>query len=212
MCLWGSRCLAYPEFYLQIQGDFVNKASEAMSQNEKSLCLSGCNDFSKEQELITINLNGKEVEVPGGINAIEAAALHGRSSSLLLPFAPECGRKLQDVPIEMGTPMRDRATGDAILEEDGSPKVGWVPKPVIGCTAMFLPVCTSGPNRKRSRAVRRNYGISLVNHPLDCPICDQAGECRLQEFATDYGRGYSRYVERKMLSLNAPVSDPGSPG
>ena len=37
----------------------------------------------------------------------------------------------------------------------------------------------------------------LVNHPLDCPICDQAGECRLQEFATDYGRGYSRYQERK---------------
>ena len=37
----------------------------------------------------------------------------------------------------------------------------------------------------------------MVNHPLDCPICDQAGECRLQEFATDYGRGYSRYKERK---------------
>ena len=37
----------------------------------------------------------------------------------------------------------------------------------------------------------------LVKHPWDCPICDQAGECRLQEFATDYGRGYSRYVERK---------------
>ena len=37
----------------------------------------------------------------------------------------------------------------------------------------------------------------LVNHPLDCPICDQAGECRLQEFATDYGRGFSRYIERK---------------
>ena len=37
----------------------------------------------------------------------------------------------------------------------------------------------------------------LVNHPLDCSICDQAGECRLQEFATDYGRGYSRFVERK---------------
>jgi len=37
----------------------------------------------------------------------------------------------------------------------------------------------------------------LINHPLDCPICDQAGECRLQEFATDYGRGYSRFVEHK---------------
>jgi NADH-quinone oxidoreductase subunit G len=37
----------------------------------------------------------------------------------------------------------------------------------------------------------------LVNHPLDCPICDQAGECSLQEFATGYGRGYSRFVEQK---------------
>ena len=37
----------------------------------------------------------------------------------------------------------------------------------------------------------------LVNHPLDCPICDQAGECKLQEQATGYGRGYSRFVEQK---------------
>lgn len=37
----------------------------------------------------------------------------------------------------------------------------------------------------------------LLNHPLDCPICDQAGECKLQEFSTDYGRGYSRYIEEK---------------
>src|SRR5580698_406073 len=37
----------------------------------------------------------------------------------------------------------------------------------------------------------------LINHPLDCPICDQAGECTLQEQATGYGRGYSRYIEKK---------------
>jgi NADH-quinone oxidoreductase subunit G len=37
----------------------------------------------------------------------------------------------------------------------------------------------------------------LINHPLDCPICDQAGECKLQEQATGYGRGYSRFVEQK---------------
>ena len=47
------------------------------------------------------------------------------------------------------------------------------------------------------RLERRNYGISSCQSSADCPICDQAGECRLQEFATDYGRGYSRYVERK---------------
>ena len=100
--------------------------------------------------------------------------------------------------VEMGTPMRDRATGDPILEEDGSPKIGWVPKPVIGCATNV----SSGMHlRTESDLVSEcREGIMeflLVNHPLDCPICDQAGECRLQEFATDYGRGYSRYIERK---------------
>ena len=41
--------------------------------------------------------------------------------------------------IEMGTPMRDRATGDPVLNEDGSPKIGWVPKPVIGCATNASP-------------------------------------------------------------------------
>jgi NADH-quinone oxidoreductase subunit G len=38
----------------------------------------------------------------------------------------------------------------------------------------------------------------LINHPLDCPICDQAGECRLQEFSVQYGKGESRFVEEKV--------------
>ena len=37
----------------------------------------------------------------------------------------------------------------------------------------------------------------LINHPLDCPICDQAGECRLQEFSVDYGTSESRFLENK---------------
>jgi NADH-quinone oxidoreductase subunit G len=37
----------------------------------------------------------------------------------------------------------------------------------------------------------------LINHPLDCPICDQAGECKLQEFSAEHGRGYSRFIEQK---------------
>jgi NADH-quinone oxidoreductase subunit G len=38
----------------------------------------------------------------------------------------------------------------------------------------------------------------LINHPLDCPICDQAGECKLQEYSVDYGRSQSRFVEAKV--------------
>ena len=153
----------------------------------------------KEQELITINLNGKEVEVPSGINAIEAAALHGKEIPHYcyhshLSVAGNCRMCL----IEMGTPMRDRATGDAILEEDGSPKIGWVPKPVIGCATNVSPGMHLRTESEKVKGCQEGImEFLLINHPLDCPICDQAGECRLQEFATDYGRGYSRYVERK---------------
>ena len=152
-----------------------------------------------KEDLVTITLNGVEVEVPNGINAVEAAALHGNEVPHYcyhpkLSVAGNCRMCL----VEMGTPMRDRATGEAILEDDGSPKIGWVPKPVIGCATN---VSAGMHLRTESQLVTEcREGIMeflLVNHPLDCPICDQAGECRLQEFATDYGRGFSRYIERK---------------
>ena len=152
-----------------------------------------------KEDLVTITLNGVEVEVPNGTNAVEAAALHGKEVPHYcyhpkLSVAGNCRMCL----VEMGTPMRDRATGEAILEDDGSPKIGWVPKPVIGCATN---VSAGMHLRTESQLVTEcREGIMeflLVNHPLDCPICDQAGECRLQEFATDYGRGFSRYIERK---------------
>ncbi len=148
---------------------------------------------------VTINLDGNEVVVPAGINLVEAAAIHGTEVPHYcyhpqLTVAGNCRMCL----VEMGTPMRDRATGDAILDEDGNQKIGWVPKPVIGCGTNVSP--GMHVKTKSSMVTDSREGIMeflLVNHPLDCPICDQAGECRLQEFATDYGRGYSRYVERK---------------
>ena len=148
---------------------------------------------------VNIVLDGNEVEVPAGINLVDAAALFNKEIPHYcyhpqLSVAGNCRMCL----IEMGTPMRDRATGEPVLNEDGSPKIGWVPKPVIGCATTVSP----GMHVKTisDKVTDCREGIMeflLVNHPLDCPICDQAGECRLQEFATDYGRGYSRYVERK---------------
>src|SRR5439155_1609702 len=43
----------------------------------------------------------------------------------------------------------------------------------------------------------------LINHPLDCPICDQAGECELQEFSVEYGAGGSRFLENKVKKPKA---------
>ena len=148
---------------------------------------------------VTINLDGKEVEVPAGINLVEAAAIHGTEVPHYcyhpqLSVAGNCRMCL----VEMGTPMRDRGTGEPVLDDNGVQKIGWIPKPVIGCgtnvsAGMHVKTTSSMVTDSREGIME----FLLVNHPLDCPICDQAGECRLQEFATDYGRGYSRYVERK---------------
>ena len=153
----------------------------------------------EKEEFVVITLNGTEVEVPNGINAVEAAALHGKEVPHYcyhpkLSIAGNCRMCL----VEMGTPMRDRATGEPILEDNGGPKIGWVPKPVIGCATNVSPGMHIRTESDLVNECREGImEFLLVNHPLDCPICDQAGECRLQEFATDYGRGYSRYIERK---------------
>jgi NADH-quinone oxidoreductase subunit G len=99
--------------------------------------------------------------------------------------------------VETGLPLRDRATGAPVLE-NGKSKIGWQPKPVIACATTVSPglhVRLDSPVVKGCRE-----GITeflLLNHPLDCPICDQAGECKLQEYSADYGRGFSRYSDDK---------------
>lgn len=152
-------------------------------------------------EKITINIDGKDVQVEKGTNIIEAVKSIGKGKEVphycyhpKLSIAGNCRMCM----VEMGMPMRDRATGEPILDEDGKQKIGWMPKPTIGCATNAAPgmhIKTSSPTVLESR-----NGITeflLINHPLDCPICDQAGECRLQEFSAEHGRGYSRFIEDK---------------
>jgi NADH-quinone oxidoreductase subunit G len=80
----------------------------------------------------------------------------------------------------------------------GKQKINWIPRPQIGCGTNASPglhIRTQSPMVKDCREGVMEF--LLINHPLDCPICDQAGECKLQEQATGYGRGYSRFVEQK---------------
>jgi len=74
-----------------------------------------------------------------------------------------------------------------------------MPKLQIGCAttaAQGMVVRTANPRVKAARESIMEF--LLINHPLDCPICDQAGECRLQQYANAYGRGQSRFVEEKI--------------
>jgi NADH-quinone oxidoreductase subunit G len=152
-------------------------------------------------ENITINIDGQEIDVPKGINIIEAVKLAGKGKEVphycyhpKLSIAGNCRMCM----VEMGMPMRDRSTGEAVLDEAGVQKIGWMPKPTIACATNASPgmhIRTNSEIVKESR-----NGVTeflLINHPLDCPICDQAGECRLQEFSAEHGRGYSRFIEQK---------------
>ena len=155
--------------------------------------------MSEDENMVTINLDGEEVQVPANANLIEAAAHCGKEIPHYcyhekLSVVGNCRMCL----VEMGMPMKDRATGEPVLDDQGEQKIGWVPKPVIGCGTKVGPGMHVKTNTPLVLDCRNGVmEFLLVNHPLDCPICDQVGECSLQEFAMDYGRGYSRFVEEK---------------
>ena len=74
------------------------------------------------------------------------------------------------------------------------------PKPMPACAtpvAEGMKVFTRSP--KAIAAQKATMEFLLINHPLDCPICDQGGECELQDLAIGFGRDVSRYTERKRV-------------
>ncbi len=151
-------------------------------------------------DLVTVNIDGKEIAVPKGTNVIEAARLVNVDVPHFcyhpkLTIVGNCRMCL----VEMGMPAVDPATKAPIMDPaTGKPKINWIPRPQIGCGTNVSPgmhIRTTSPMVKDAREGVMEF--LLINHPLDCPICDQAGECKLQEQATGYGRGYSRFIEQK---------------
>ena len=160
-------------------------------------------------EKIRVKVDGREIEVPrlmadwSGklvpttmIQACELAktvvphyCYHPK-----LPIAGNCRMCL----VEFGTPALgpDRKP---ILNPDGTPKIVKSPRPAIACATPVSPgmeIYTNTPGVKQMR--KGVLEFLLINHPLDCPVCDQAGECKLQEYSVDYGQSASRFVEPKV--------------
>jgi ferredoxin len=112
--------------------------------------------------------------------------------------------------VEMGMPASIPATKAPIMDPaTGRQKINWMPRPAIACATNASPglhIRTNTPLVKDCREGVMEF--LLINHPLDCPICDQAGECKLQEQATGYGRGYSRFVEQKNVKPKRTLLGP----
>lgn len=140
-----------------------------------------------ENMMIEIELDGKKVEVAPGSMVMNAAEQAG----IYIPHF--CYHKKLSIAASCRMCLVD---------------VEKAPKPVPACAT---PVTQGMVVRTRSdKAIKAQKDVMeflLINHPLDCPVCDQGGECQLQDLAVGYGRTSSRYTEEKRV---VPHKDVGS--
>jgi NADH-quinone oxidoreductase subunit G len=134
-------------------------------------------------DFVNIEIDGKKLQVPKNSMIIQAADKAGIPIPRFcyhdkLPIAANC--RMCMVETEMG----------------GKP----VPKPQPACATPVMEGMKIFTQSQRALSAQRNVmEFLLINHPLDCPICDQGGECELQDVSMGYGRSVSRFVERKRV-------------
>jgi NADH-quinone oxidoreductase subunit G len=118
----------------------------------------------------------------------------------------EMGERKQDGSVTMQpkvipgcqTPVKD---GSVIVTADyGKTQPGSEPPPRLNYPSNY-----GKPGERAKKAQADTLEAILLNHPLDCPVCDKAGECKLQDFSYDYGRTTTRMIDVK----NAPANKPG---
>ena len=157
-------------------------------------------DLAAEKGLVNVQVDGEWIQVPRGTRMIEACKIaeqdvphycyHTKLSS-----PGNCRMCL----VQMGMPPRPLPGQQPGYGEDGFQEISWMPRPVIACANTVtenMGIRTGGELVEECRNGVMEF--LLINHPLDCPICDQAGECGLQEFSVDHGRGFSRFEEMKV--------------
>jgi len=99
--------------------------------------------------------------------------------------------------VNVGSHKKD-TDGSLMYADDGSAVVNWMPKMQIACaTPVTDGMIVDTTSQKTETAQNAVMEFLLVNHPLDCPICDEAGQCKLQEYAFVHSKGKSRFEEEK---------------
>ncbi len=135
--------------------------------------------------MVEIELDGQKVEVPPGSMVMHAAEKAGT-------YIPHfCYHKKLSIA----------ASCRMCLVE-----VEKAPKPMPACaTPVTMGMIVRTKSDKAIKAQKSVMEFLLINHPLDCPICDQGGECQLQDLAVGYGGGASRYEEEKRVVFHKNV-------
>jgi len=135
--------------------------------------------------MIELELDGKPVQVPEGSMLMHAAEKIGT-------YIPHfCYHKKLSIAANCRMCLVD---------------VEKMPKPMPACaTPASNGMVVRTRSEKAMGAQQSVMEFLLINHPLDCPICDQGGECQLQDLAVGYGKSCSRYAEEKRVVLHKNV-------
>lgn len=148
-----------------------------------------------------ITIDGQEIEFEGSHMLLQFAIDQG----IEIPYF--CYHPAMSIPtncrmclVEVGHHMKNRETGEFQFDEEGKPVVRWGRKPATACNTPLADGMIVKTNRSSETIDTAQKGVleyMLVNHPLDCPICDQAGECPLQIWTYKYGPEGSRFENQK---------------
>ncbi len=141
-------------------------------------------------ELVTVTIDGREVQVPPGLGIVEAALEAGVEIPIFC-YEPR-----------LGAPVG--ACRMCLCEVEG------MPKPMAACTLTAqdgMVVRTAQSSQKAAEAQHSVLEFILVNHPLDCPVCDKGGECPLQDLTFRYGPGKTRMTfPKRTFDKPIPIS------
>lgn len=149
-----------------------------------------------------VTIDGHSIEVPDGTTILNAARMIGGN---IVPPAMCYYSPLKGSGGKCRTCLVEVSKGS---EKDPRP----MPKLVASCSTPVMDGMEV-KNTTSPRTLEARKGVVeflLINHPLDCPVCDQAGECHLQDLAFEHGAAHSRYeFERRTLRklTSAPTSN-----
>src|ERR671927_637995 len=142
-------------------------------------------------DVVTLTIDGARVQVPKGTGLVEAALAAGVEIPVFC-YGPR-----------LGPPVG--ACRMCLCEIEPGP-----PKPQAACTLTAqdgMNVKTAHTSAKAAQAQNATLEFILVNHPLDCPVCDKGGECPLQDLTFRYGPGNTRMeFEKRTFEKPIPIS------
>ncbi len=145
-----------------------------------------------EHNIITFTIDGREVRAPENAMLVDAAK-HGDVEIPVFCYEPKLGQPVG-------------ACRMCLVEIEGIPKLQ------TGCSTPVKDGMVVHTQSERVQAAQRSVvEFLLINHPLDCPVCDKGGECPLQDITFGWGPGLSRFVEPKRhfvkpLELSATIA------